>query len=294
MTTRARAWVFTVNNYVDADEHVAFAAVLERGAKYISVGREVGENGTPHLQGYIYFTNPTRMSTLKKMWPTGHFEVALSLDGAIAYTQKEGDFFEDGVKPLSQDEKGACGKRSAEERWQLAQTGAFEKLAPECYRTYKMIRMEYLGRSVKRLENLHNIWVVGKAGFGKSRFVWDHFGDLNYHYHKSVDQWWCGYEFQKVVHYEEVSPKFITEHGNEFKMWTDRYPFKASIKGGHAFIRPLMSIVTSQYTIEECCSSPQDYEAIKRRFFVIDINADGTHSELPEWFDLYKYNPSEF
>jgi len=49
---RARAWVFTWNNYTHT---VLFPDGLPAGIKYCIYSAEKGADGTPHLQGYISF-----------------------------------------------------------------------------------------------------------------------------------------------------------------------------------------------------------------------------------------------
>ena len=47
----AKNWVFTINNYKE-DEKVPHKDVVD----YMVVGKEVGAEGTPHLQGYAQKT----------------------------------------------------------------------------------------------------------------------------------------------------------------------------------------------------------------------------------------------
>lgn len=74
VTPLATHWLFTLNNYGPQDEE-AFGANqnLFRGACY---GREVGEQGTPHLQAFVSFAKQVRGSALAKIWPRAHMSVA--------------------------------------------------------------------------------------------------------------------------------------------------------------------------------------------------------------------------
>ena len=52
MDNRSRGWCFTLNNYNEEEEVRALA--LPEEVSYGVVGKEVGESGTPHFQGYLY------------------------------------------------------------------------------------------------------------------------------------------------------------------------------------------------------------------------------------------------
>lgn len=66
---RSRAWLFTWNNYpADYSSHLDTLAV-----SYIVAGEEVAPaTGTPHLQGYLYFTNARTLSAVRKLLPGCH------------------------------------------------------------------------------------------------------------------------------------------------------------------------------------------------------------------------------
>lgn len=53
--TKRNCYCFTYNNYT-ADGEEQLKAWLEEFTKYAVFGHEVGEKGTPHLQGYINLT----------------------------------------------------------------------------------------------------------------------------------------------------------------------------------------------------------------------------------------------
>lgn len=100
---RSRGWCFTLNNYTD--EHLSNVDSVE--CQYIIYGREVGESGTPHLQGYIHFPNARFLSSLRKLIPGAHLTPANgSPEQNIAYCSKEGNVTERGTRPL-----GAVGKK---------------------------------------------------------------------------------------------------------------------------------------------------------------------------------------
>lgn len=48
----ATSWCFTLNNYTD-DEHDDFLVWATTECAYAIIGREEGDEETPHLQGYF-------------------------------------------------------------------------------------------------------------------------------------------------------------------------------------------------------------------------------------------------
>lgn len=95
-TGPSRNWVFTYNNYTD--EIIAKLSVLgiEQGVKYIVFGKEVGETGTPHLQGFVRFSKQVRRTKAVSIIGDCWMEVAVSEVDAIKYAKKDGDFVEVG------------------------------------------------------------------------------------------------------------------------------------------------------------------------------------------------------
>lgn len=99
MNTRSRAWCFTVNNY--SDEDTSRVEEVSSLTSYLVYGKEVGEKGTPHLQGYMYFDNAKSFSKIQKIMPKGtHLEVAKGTpDQAATYCKKDADYKEFGTIP---------------------------------------------------------------------------------------------------------------------------------------------------------------------------------------------------
>lgn len=52
----SKNWCFTLNNWAQVElQHVSDLATADASVLYLVAGREVGDNGTPHLQGLICF-----------------------------------------------------------------------------------------------------------------------------------------------------------------------------------------------------------------------------------------------
>lgn len=73
LTLRSRSWCLTVNNYTE-EEYNTITHALSEG-EYI-VGKETGEEGTPHLQCFVRYKNPRTFSSMKKKFPRAHIEIA--------------------------------------------------------------------------------------------------------------------------------------------------------------------------------------------------------------------------
>lgn len=90
-----RNWCFTVNNYSEDD----YTKVLNyHEAGYVIIGKEKGKNGTPHLQGYIQMKKKCRLTAMKKINNSAHWEVARgNFEENKKYCSKDGDFEEQGT-----------------------------------------------------------------------------------------------------------------------------------------------------------------------------------------------------
>lgn len=61
-----RNWCFTLNNYTNTDWE-RLTSLSKEDCNYIIVAKEVGAQGTPHLQGYLELAKPARRAGVKKI-----------------------------------------------------------------------------------------------------------------------------------------------------------------------------------------------------------------------------------
>eukprot|EP00798_Chlamydomonas_sp_ICE-L_P018616 gene18616-25130_t len=103
MANKSRNWCFTLNNYSDED----VALIAQWNVKYVVFGREIGEEGTPHLQGFVIMKNKGRLASMKKLHATAHWEICKgNWEQNYDYCTKDEDFTEHGVKPISKAQNG--------------------------------------------------------------------------------------------------------------------------------------------------------------------------------------------
>lgn len=71
----AKNWCFTINNY-HPDDMEKLEVMFNHGHfNYLVYGEEVGEEGTPHLQGYVQMKKKMRLAQVKKfISPRAHLQ----------------------------------------------------------------------------------------------------------------------------------------------------------------------------------------------------------------------------
>lgn len=267
MSGRSLGFCFTLNNY-NADE---YEALLNMECRYVIIGKEVGECGTPHLQGFVQFDSLKSLKGLKKINARAHWEATKgSIDQNVAYCSKDGNFEERGIKPLSKKRQGDIEI----ERWDLAlksgREGKWDEVPQDILIRYgkslewAVHKLQEGGRDLSDTECKME-WYYGAPGTGKSRKAREENPDA---YLKACNKWWDGYVSQEVVIIED----FDKAHAcmcHHLKIWADRYKFPAEVKGGKFDIRPKKIIVTSNYHPRDIWEDERDYGPIMRRFEVV-------------------------
>lgn len=86
----SKRWCFTLNNYKEGDMEAIIKCCSSNSSNYI-IGKEVGESGTPHLQGYIEFNKKIRPLNLIELGC--HWEKAKgNREANIKYCSKDNEY----------------------------------------------------------------------------------------------------------------------------------------------------------------------------------------------------------
>lgn len=103
------AWILTWNNHSPDDLNMLKTYVTEKCKNY-RLQEEIGENGTPHIQGALYFNSRRTLSAIKKDLPKVHLEPSDNWNRIKNYCSKSntrnGETFEKGQRTIKDPLEG--------------------------------------------------------------------------------------------------------------------------------------------------------------------------------------------
>lgn len=276
---KTRNFVFTLNNPTPEDEEQLRA--LTEDCKYIVYGREhqgprpddvpADDPWTPHYQGFCSFKSQRYIGgVLKTFLKRAHWEVAITVQQAIDYCKKDGDFTEHGTKPMTPVEKGRKQKADWTGICDAACDGRVDEIR-DSYPQIYALNFEKFDKLALRfsvapedLEEPNAYWYCGVSGGGKSYAARQDFPGA---YLKACNKNWDNYRGQENVIVEEFSKQHAEHLAHYLKQWCDRYVFQGDVKYSHTgLIRPKAICVTSNWHPKDLFTDPNDLEPILRRF----------------------------
>lgn len=270
---RSRAWVYTLNNYTP-EELASLKELTTRpkGPVYNVYAEEVGDAGTPHVQGYLYYRNPRAWSSVSSQIPRAFMEPAKgSCASNLDYIK--GPYNKNGKsKPVNPTaiELGTPPKQGnridIQDVCELVQQGQSMReivpLATSC-QSVRMaeISLRYFEPKRDYMTNIY--WFYGSTGTGKTTKALALCDDP--YMAMDTDKWWDGYDAHSDVIIDDYRASFckfstLLKLGNQA-------PHAIETKGGTRQFRARRIFITTPYSVDRTWSSrtSEDICQLKRR-----------------------------
>lgn len=253
-SSTSKSWTFTINNYTESD--IRKLTDLEK--TYLIYGQEVGESGTPHLQGFLILKKSSRMPALKKIFPTAHWEIAKVACAAANYCLKDDNY-------TIIDNRAQGQRTDLAHAMELVRTGGLPHLIEQAGETYVRYHagLEKISLYYQKPRTFKPIvtWIYGPTGTGKTRSVVEKHDDL--WISLSTLKWWDGYDNQEAVLIDDFRADYCTYH--ELLRILDRYPFTVQVKGSTRKLNSKYMYITSCYPPDQVYQTREDIQQLLRR-----------------------------
>jgi len=259
-----RRWCFTLNNYTDKEVN-DLKDWLTTNCDYHLVHYEVGEQGTPHLQGYLRLKNTAVSSALHKkpgLKRASLFICKGNEEQNIKYCSKGGPETLCSTSGIPQPGQGA--RTDLKEAAALVRDGghkaikkiAFEKpdLIVKYGRGFKeLLEVLDIGRMLD--EAPQAIWYYGESGSGKSVAAYElakaKCAELQceqVELDSGLFPFCDGYRDEEVIILNDFRQK--NHHGQDIQLdlmlkMVDRFPFRMNIKGSSRQLKGKVFIFTN-------------------------------------------------
>uniref|UniRef100_UPI004047E072 hypothetical protein n=1 Tax=Polynucleobacter sp. TaxID=2029855 RepID=UPI004047E072 len=254
------AYIYTLNNWTQEE----YENIQKLKYQYILIGKEIAPTtGTPHLQGYIYFTNKISFKSLCKQMPRARIAKAKgTAKQNRVYCMKGGDCFEDGDMPVQ-------GERTDIELAKeiVNKTGKIGDVV-SLVTSYQSVRMaETILKYHEKKRNWKPLvkWYWGPTGSGKTKTAFEELQDP--YVCTDSAKWWDGYDAHENVIIDDFRENFISFNG--LLRLLDRYAYRIECKGGSRQLLAKTIIITTPNHPNETFSKNGD-EDIKQLIRRID------------------------
>lgn len=297
----SRQWLFTLNNPTTYTPFEFSQHLKEVTTAYI-FQLEVGQNGTPHYQGFVQFANRRRLNGVKSLLSisTIHLEPRKgSVDQAIAYCSKEDTrapcgtevglpgvsgegwrLLPEDVGPHRYGEFTSQGSRTdLSSATALAFTGVGIKRVAEEYPEvfvkyprgmYELCRMSVQPRRSPPLVSL----LYGPTGVGKTRYVVEKVPFEQLYIKEPDTAWFDGLEDHTDVLFDDFIGKNCVSCTQLLRL-LDRYNVQVAVKGAYRTFNSVTRIwITTNYHPREWydwSNREESYKALERRIHQVIV-----------------------
>jgi len=270
-----RAFAFTINNYSEDD----WSNVISEQVEFGVYAKEIGEEGTPHIQGYFYFKNARSLNAIKKKYPKIHFSLPVKGTPSQNLSYIQGPYInkEGKVKPANPDAVvvGACpqqGQRTDldEIRSVIRDTGRMSQVVniATSYQSVKMAEqiLKYHEPTRKYTPDFKVYWFWGKTGKGKTKTaeaLAESLSPGDWHATQGNGKWWDGYDAHPLVIIDDLRASFCSF--DEMLRILQPNRLRIEVKGGTRQLLANTFIITSPYHPENLYRTVEDVTQLTRR-----------------------------
>lgn len=247
--------------------------------KYTCWQFEIGENGTPHLQMYVNFSQSKRFKQIKQYFPTAHFEDARGTsqeckdycskdDTRVRGPYEEGTFTEERQRTdyIGFFEMIKQGASNIEIKEVYPSLYMRERNKIDAYRQ-DLLHIEY---DYKIRDDIEVTYIYGAGGTGKSSYVINKYGLSNifrtcrYKY-GAFDR----YDGQKVIVFDEFDSSLPITDINDI---LDLYPTELSARYANRVACYNKVYIISNLSLEEQYINVQNEKPMQYRAFLRRIH----------------------
>jgi len=263
-----KTWALTINNWTN-DEYEAVRAFGTAKCSRLACGREIGKEGTPHLQILLTTKKATTLGKLKEEFPRAHIERGVCHKGDKGF-----DYcFKEDKEPIEIDNRAQGERTDLQGLYAKLKAGATMSEVMDLEPTLQHIQIAEKWHKYKCPKRPHGprevLWFWGPRGTGKSRRAYEIDEDLLAMKPEGPHAilWFNGYEKQKTILFEDLRPDQL--RFAKLLSLLDRYTVQEQTKGGFIWGNYDRVIITCDIPPEAFYTDGSDVGQLIRRISTV-------------------------
>lgn len=291
----ARRWCITDNTVTEATDPEKWSDHFDDNVKYAVWQLEKAATGKLHIQAYLKFVKPIRISGIQKILPGVHCEMAKGTDEqCIKYCSKEDSKV---TGPFFHGECDSQGKRrDLDELADLLHSGKTtdeiaEQQTASYIRYHKGIQATHQALQRKKAKTFRQVSVTvywGETGTGKTRRCHEEAPGLFTPDLAGNTLWWDGYMGEDTVLFDDFYGQVKI---SQMLRLLDGYNLPIPIKGGYTSANWTRVFITSNVHPDQWYTSESIPESVRSAFrrrigSIVEIPNGGAASPVSHAQDL--------